>query len=203
MFILYQNKPLNELNKILPCVILGNMKGRKIENPSKPVASLGFRKQRLGGKRKTIRVIGALGKRYFSDGKPIDINIEMVHQLAKQMLPLPDIAGILGIRTDELSSLINSNGKLGDAIELGYSETRQSLRKTQLDLALNGHPSMLMWLGKQYLGQSDKHNVETKTEISVTVSRAMDELRNIPKDKLLEAMKIMESPTIENPASDD
>jgi hypothetical protein len=36
------------------------------------------------------------------------------------------------------------------------------LRAAQFRLALDGNTAMLIWLGKQYLGQTDKH--ETKNE---------------------------------------
>lgn len=34
-----------------------------------------------------------------------------------------------------------------------------SLRRTQYQLALDGDKTMLIWLGKQYLGQTEKHEV--------------------------------------------
>lgn len=37
---------------------------------------------------------------------------------------------------------------------------KRSLRRTQFKAALEGNPQLLIWLGKQYLGQSDKSEVE-------------------------------------------
>jgi len=42
-----------------------------------------------------------------------------------------------------------------DIITKGRLETKQRLRAAQLKLALNGDRSMLIWLGKNILGQSD------------------------------------------------
>lgn len=42
-----------------------------------------------------------------------------------------------------------------DLWQQGQSETRQRLRRAQLDLALKGDRVMLIWLGKQILGQSE------------------------------------------------
>lgn len=42
-----------------------------------------------------------------------------------------------------------------DIIEKGREELKQSLRMAQLKLALNGNAVMLIWLGKNMLGQSD------------------------------------------------
>ena len=65
-------------------------------------------------------------------------------------------------------------------------------------MALSGNPAMMIWLGKQYLGQSDKREEKNTTEISVTVQRATDELRNIPKDALLQAMALLSAPVVNN-----
>ena len=51
-----------------------------------------------------------------------------------------------------------------DTLERNYKETMAwgrshrdaSLRRKQFEIALAGNPTMLIWLGKQYLGQSDK-----------------------------------------------
>lgn len=40
----------------------------------------------------------------------------------------------------------------------------QSLRKKQLQIALKGNVVMLIWLGKQYLGQVDKVNTSGLTD---------------------------------------
>jgi hypothetical protein len=37
----------------------------------------------------------------------------------------------------------------------GREDVKMSLRRAQLQLALNGNPTMLIWLGKQLLGQQD------------------------------------------------
>ena len=37
---------------------------------------------------------------------------------------------------------------------------KNSLREKQYDVAMSGNVSMLIWLGKQVLGQSDKQEVE-------------------------------------------
>lgn len=168
------------------------------ENNSPRSCQLGFKKQRLSGERKKYRVVGDISQRPLDKGRPIEVQVQMVYQLARQMLPIAEIAGVLGMRRDQLDGLIQGSSRLSDAIEQGYAETRQHLRKTQLDLALSGHSSMLMWLGKQYLGQADQHKVESKTEINITVQRAMDELRNIPKNKLMQAMALIDTPVIDN-----
>ena len=43
-----------------------------------------------------------------------------------------------------------------DLIQKGYNSTKQQLRRAQIDVALKGNVSMLIWLGKNMLGQSDQ-----------------------------------------------
>lgn len=40
-----------------------------------------------------------------------------------------------------------------------------SLRRAQFQAAINGNASLLIWLGKQYLGQSESAGTEEKKEI--------------------------------------
>jgi hypothetical protein len=42
-----------------------------------------------------------------------------------------------------------------DILAKGREELKQSLRKAQIRLALSGNATMLVWLGKNILGQSD------------------------------------------------
>jgi len=44
----------------------------------------------------------------------------------------------------------------GDAIKEGREGGKSSLRRAQFKAALKGNPTMLIWLGKQTLGQKDK-----------------------------------------------
>ena len=43
-----------------------------------------------------------------------------------------------------------------DLIQKGYNSTKQQLRRTQIDVALKGNVTMLIFLGKNLLGQSDQ-----------------------------------------------
>ena len=56
-----------------------------------------------------------------------------------------------------------------------------SLRRKQWEVALSGDKTMLIWLGKQYLGQSDKQLVAetTKEELTDNSEKVMDELKEL------------------------
>ena len=64
----------------------------------------------------------------------------------------------LGVNTDTLTRKIKEAHGMGFA---EYKRKRQepmriNLLKKQYDVAMSGNVSMLIWLGKQHLGQSDK-----------------------------------------------
>ena len=78
---------------------------------------------------------------------------EEVMKLAQIGCKDKEIADWFGIRDDTL----RFNFK--DQLEMGRESLKQSLRKAQINLALGGNAVMLIWLGKQYLGQSDNGHV--------------------------------------------
>lgn len=79
--------------------------------------------------------------------KVIDPN--EVIKLAKLWCTYEEMADFLGINSETLKY------NFGEAIKVGRAETKQALRRAQLKLALEGDRTMLIWLGKQILGQSD------------------------------------------------
>ena len=72
-----------------------------------------------------------------------------------------------GLTPDEMAGILRCSKttlyKFSDAIELGKANLRMSLRRRQVDIALNAEVklaiTMLIWLGKQYLGQADKNEM--------------------------------------------
>ena len=64
--------------------------------------------------------------------------------------------------------IANFFGCSSDLIEKSYSEfltkgradLKKRLRKAQIDTAVAGNPTMLVWLGKQMLNQTDRQEIE-------------------------------------------
>jgi len=71
------------------------------------------------------------------------------------------IANVLGIAADTLylacKNKFNMTFSAYSAIK--KSEGIELIRKKQFDLAMSGNSSMLVWLGKQYLGQQEKREL--------------------------------------------
>src|SRR6056297_3597022 len=84
----------------------------------------------------------------------------------------------LGVSDKTLTKLIKE--KTGLSFSEYKDQKKEPLRinllKKQYDVAMAGNVSMLIWLGKQHLGQKDKQELKQKTEERriVEVKRADD-----------------------------
>lgn len=47
--------------------------------------------------------------------------------------------------------------RFAEVIKKGRAEMKMSLRRTQIKIAESGNVAMAIWLGKQHLGQKDRH----------------------------------------------
>ena len=77
------------------------------------------------------------------------IDPEEVEKLAGIGCKDSEIADWFGIKYDTLRN------NFSDQLTKGREHLKQSLRRAQLSLALSGNAVMLIWLGKNILGQSD------------------------------------------------
>lgn len=86
-------------------------------------------------------------------------------------------AGLIGCTNDEIATLLGISRTtfydrmthepaIGEAIEAGRNNGKSTLRRLQWALAKQGNVTMLIWLGKQLLGQKDKveHGVDEALE---------------------------------------
>ena len=69
-----------------------------------------------------------------------------------------ECAAILGIDYDTLNKALKRDGNKGftDYFKQKGATGKMSLRRKQFDHAMSGNSTMLIWLGKQWLGQADK-----------------------------------------------
>lgn len=96
-------------------------------------------------------------------GRPkLDIDARLVEQLASIGCTMSEIAAACNCSVDTLER------RFAGEIEKGRENGKTRLRKKQLEVALQGNVSMLIWLGKQMLGQSEK--VEAQTHLTGSVN---------------------------------
>lgn len=79
--------------------------------------------------------------------------LEQIKTMASYMCSKAEIGKIIGCS----ESTINRNQSAQESWEQGVALAKQAIRKTQFDIATKLNSSiMAMWLGKVYLGQTDK-----------------------------------------------
>lgn len=84
--------------------------------------------------------------------KPIDL--EQVEALAGLGCTYEEMAGVLGVSRRTLISRAKRQDFI-DAVERGQAKLKTSIRRAQVKALNSGNPTMMIWLGKQYLGQRD------------------------------------------------
>lgn len=79
----------------------------------------------------------------------LNIDPELVRRLAKIGCTTPEIASICGCSERTIET------RFCGILKTGRAEFCQSLRRWQAKAAQKGNATMLVWLGKQMLGQRD------------------------------------------------
>ena len=88
-------------------------------------------------------------------GRPkLEIDEGLVVQLAKIHCTHTEIAAVVGCSVDTLTR------RFADIIEKAREDGKSSLRRAQWKAALSGDRTLMIWLGKQHLGQNDKQQHE-------------------------------------------
>jgi hypothetical protein len=88
-----------------------------------------------------------------------DVSSVQVTRLAELGCTVEEIAYVVGCHRDTLYA----RPDLRQAITKGSAVGKVSLRRLQWKAARKGSAAMLIWLGKQLLGQSDKVDVKDAT----------------------------------------
>jgi len=98
--------------------------------------------------------------------KKIEIDWNLVDEMLKDFCEGTEVADALGIHKETLYDAVKAtfNTDFSDYKAQKRARGCQSLRQKQVSSANKGNVSMLIWLGKQYLGQSDKTDHTTKGE---------------------------------------
>ena len=95
---------------------------------------------------------------------------KLVENLSRILCTEEEIAQIL---ETSLDTLLNKNNKelFRSSIERGRAQGKQSLRRMQYEVATKGNVKMLIWLGKQVLGQSEKIDTNVNANDNATMMR--------------------------------
>ena len=108
-------------------------------------------------------------------------HIEVVRRLAGIQCTDEEIAAAIGCAQDTLARGRKRDPELDEAILVGRANGRMSIRRAQYKRAMSGNAAMLIWLGKQVLGQRD--NVKIDGSIGPSVIRVVGEDGDIGEGK--------------------
>lgn len=101
--------------------------------------------------------------------------LKMVDGMAEIQCTDEEIAALLDVSVEWVAKKKASDPDFYRRIEKGRERGKESLRRKQYKLAERGHPTMLIWLGKQVLGQRERHEhagpdggpIPTKVEVVI------------------------------------
>lgn len=94
---------------------------------------------------------------------PLDLDPELLETLAGFNLSMAEIAAVAKCSVDTLER------RFAEVIESGRANGRASLKRRQFSVAMDGNPTMLIWLGKVMLGQKETSVLETREMPQVVV----------------------------------
>lgn len=89
--------------------------------------------------------------------KHYKLDRDLIFKLATLHCTLKEIADVVGTSVPTLEK------RYSGIIDKGRSEGKKSLRRAQMEKALQGDVRMLIWMGKQYLDQKDTPTAEENT----------------------------------------
>lgn len=105
--------------------------------------------------------------------------IDMVEKLAGLQCTEEEICAVIGISRDTARTEDNCE-VFSQAYKKGLENGKASLRRKQYEIAMKGNPTLLVWLGKQYLHQAEKLEADVKNEEAN--KEALQEFLKVVKD---------------------
>ena len=100
----------------------------------------------------------------------IVIDASDVEKLSGLNCSVQEIADFLGASKSTIEKRFNA------AIQKGRGHVTTSLKRKQFDVAMGGNTTMLIWLGKQYLGQADKIEQVKPEDLDAIIERELQRI---------------------------
>ena len=120
----------------------------------------------------------------------IEINKEHFENLCNMQCTLEEIAGFFKCSKDTIERWCERTYEEGfaDTYKKYSQNGKISLRRYQFKLA-EKNASMAIWLGKQYLGQTDVITAQTTEDFVMNLESIYDKLKNPAKNRTIEEME--------------
>jgi hypothetical protein len=105
----------------------------------------------------------------------IELDTEELEKLAAMHCTREEVAGFFGVAVKTIQRRLNES-RYAAAWERGTARGRVSLRRAQFRVAEAGNPTMLIWLGKQWLAQRDVPQPEQEYPAKAALLRMFDRM---------------------------
>lgn len=97
-----------------------------------------------------------------------EATLKIIKGLGNIQATSKECASVLAVTEPTWIKFKSDHPEVEDALRDGQGEGLASLRRRQFKVADSGNPTMLVWLGKQYLGQSDKQDLSVAADVTMT-----------------------------------
>lgn len=104
-----------------------------------------------------------MGKGDPEGGRPrVEIDIDQLRNMVRIQCTAEECASVFECSVDTIDRRLKEEGYAGfaDFLKRYSGEGKASLRRAQWKAAQDGNPTMLVWLGKQMLGQRDRKDLD-------------------------------------------
>jgi hypothetical protein len=109
-------------------------------------------------------------------GRPTkSINLVELSKLCAMQCTEAEIAGWFDVSVDTIERRVQelTGMSFADYFKQKRGRGKVSIRRKQMQMALDGNVTMLIWLGKQYLEQKDKQDIEHSGNLSITFAKEL------------------------------
>ena len=122
------------------------------------------------------------------NGRPRkEVDLALVEDLARIGCTDEDISEIARIHPSNFYRRKKKEEEFCEALKKGRANMRMSLRRAQFRVAEEGNPTLLIWLGKQFLGQTDRLDVSIVSDESIRAEILRRGVGRIVNDDILRA----------------
>jgi hypothetical protein len=120
-------------------------------------------------------------------GTTVAIDVDQLEKLCALQATDVEVAAWFNVSTRTIERR-RKEAKFAEIMERGKARGRISIRRAQMKMLENGNATMGVWLGKQYLGQTDQ--VEYRGELTlaamVVIPRAVPDTPGLPEPEPLQ-----------------
>ena len=113
-----------------------------------------------------------------------NLDLADLEKICRLNCTMPEIAAFFDIPLRTLEDKYTNDEAVRRSIDKGRNQGKLSLRRKQLQiLDETNNPTMAIWLGKQLLGQRDKHDIVTEDKSTTRLTDALNIVEKLAKNK--------------------